>query len=101
MTAVCRFADYRAAGTGKVLGDLAEVDFTQMLIDDYGWQPRSPRGMFDVLPLLLQAHPDQPPQVGNRCPGRLAGTVVSYEGGPSYSYTKYRDGHGTVTEAQW
>jgi nitric oxide synthase oxygenase domain/subunit len=64
---VCRYAGYREAGTCKVLGDPAEVDFTQMLVQKYGWQPPSPRGMFDVLPLLLQAHPDQQPQVCLNC----------------------------------
>jgi nitric oxide synthase oxygenase domain/subunit len=46
-----------------VLGDPSEADFTQMLQDDYGWQPPATPGRFDVLPLLLQAKPDEAPQV--------------------------------------
>jgi nitric oxide synthase oxygenase domain/subunit len=48
----------------SILGDPAETDFTEMLMADFGWQPSSGvPGRFDVLPLVLQAHPDQAPQV--------------------------------------
>jgi nitric oxide synthase oxygenase domain/subunit len=67
-TACCRFAGYSQPGiiiiSSSVLGDPAEADFTSMLLEQFGWSPPGGTpGRFDVLPLLLQAHPDAPPQV--------------------------------------
>jgi nitric oxide synthase oxygenase domain/subunit len=41
-----------------VLGDPAEVEFTQLVVKEFGWAPPNPRGRFNILP-VLQAHPDQ------------------------------------------
>lgn len=46
-----------------MLGDPAEADFTQMLQDDFGWKTSGAPGRFDILPLLLQANPNEAPQV--------------------------------------
>uniref|UniRef100_A0A670KIF4 Nitric oxide synthase n=1 Tax=Podarcis muralis TaxID=64176 RepID=A0A670KIF4_PODMU len=53
-----RYAGY-AQPDGTILGDPANVDFTEVCIQ-YGWRP--PRGRFDILPLLLQA-PDEDPEI--------------------------------------
>jgi nitric oxide synthase oxygenase domain/subunit len=61
---LCRYAGYRDPDTGKVLGDPAEADFTAMVIKDFGWTPPAGApGRFDLLPVLLQSHPDEDPQV--------------------------------------
>eukprot|EP00775_Hariotina_reticulata_P010070 gene10070-10225_t len=71
-TQLNRFAGYQLehpvhGGSGpdkSILGDPAEADFTSMLMADFGWQsPGGKPGRFDVLPLVLQAHPDQAPQL--------------------------------------
>lgn len=62
-----RYAGYRQPSSSKVLGDPAEAEFTQMVMDEYGWKPPSPASRFDILPLLLQAHPSQAPQVNTGC----------------------------------
>jgi nitric oxide synthase oxygenase domain/subunit len=59
----CRYAGYEQGGERPVLGDPAEVEFTQLVVKEFGWAPPSPRGRFDILPVLLQAHPDQRPEV--------------------------------------
>ncbi len=59
----CRFAGYRQPGTDKAQGDPAEADFTDMLVRDFGWQPPANPSAFDVLPLVLQADANAPPQV--------------------------------------
>ncbi|XP_047417906.1 nitric oxide synthase, brain isoform X2 [Sciurus carolinensis] len=51
-----RYAGYKQPD-GSTLGDPANVEFTEICIQQ-GWKP--PRGRFDVLPLLLQANGNDP-----------------------------------------
>uniref|UniRef100_A0A6I8NDU9 Nitric oxide synthase n=1 Tax=Ornithorhynchus anatinus TaxID=9258 RepID=A0A6I8NDU9_ORNAN len=51
-----RYAGYKEPD-GTILGDPANVEFTNICIQQ-GWNP--PRGRFDVLPLLLQANGNDP-----------------------------------------
>uniref|UniRef100_A0A8C5XUT1 Nitric oxide synthase n=1 Tax=Microcebus murinus TaxID=30608 RepID=A0A8C5XUT1_MICMU len=51
-----RYAGYKQPD-GSTLGDPANVEFTQICVQQ-GWKP--PRGRFDVLPLLLQANGNDP-----------------------------------------
>ncbi|XP_036382379.1 nitric oxide synthase, brain isoform X1 [Megalops cyprinoides] len=51
-----RYAGYKQPD-GSVLGDPASVELTEICIQQ-GW--KAPRGRFDVLPLLLQAHGNDP-----------------------------------------
>ncbi|KAB1255507.1 Nitric oxide synthase; brain, partial [Camelus dromedarius] len=51
-----RYAGYKQPD-GSVLGDPANVEFTEICIQQ-GWKP--PRSRFDVLPLLLQANGNDP-----------------------------------------
>ncbi|KAM9194759.1 nitric oxide synthase 1 isoform 1-T1 [Dugong dugon] len=55
-TQLIRYAGYKQPD-GSVLGDPANVEFTQICIQQ-GWKP--PRGRFDVLPLMLQANGNDP-----------------------------------------
>ena len=55
-----RFACYENPDS-STMGDPSNLDFTNMVIQEYGWVPPEPRGMFDVLPLLLQVSPEQRP----------------------------------------
>jgi len=57
-----RFAGYRMAD-GSVRGDPAELGFAQVLESEFGWKPPVERGMFDIMPLLLQPHPDAEPEM--------------------------------------
>lgn len=68
---LCRFAGYQQEDGGKVVGDPAETGFTKMLQEEFGWKPPCNPGRFDVLPLVLQAHPDERPQVCICAPCRL------------------------------
>jgi hypothetical protein len=56
-----RFAGHRLPG-GGVLGDPAEVEFTTMLRERFGWVPKR-LSRFNVLPLVLQCNPDEPPEL--------------------------------------
>ncbi|XP_012912025.1 nitric oxide synthase, brain isoform X1 [Mustela putorius furo] len=51
-----RYAGYKQPD-GSILGDPANVEFTEICVQQ-GWKP--PRGRFDVLPLLLQANGNDP-----------------------------------------
>ncbi|KAI4536272.1 hypothetical protein MG293_013664 [Ovis ammon polii] len=51
-----RYAGYKQPD-GSILGDPANVEFTEICIQQ-GWKP--PRSRFDVLPLLLQANGNDP-----------------------------------------
>lgn len=57
----CRYAGYRQPD-GSVLGDVANVAFTEMVIKRFGWQPPRPRTRFDPLPQVLQL-PGQDPEI--------------------------------------
>ncbi len=61
-----RYAGYKQPD-GSVLGDPAEVEFTEMVIEQFGWVPppqtEGSSNKFDILPLLLQTHPDERPEV--------------------------------------
>lgn len=56
-----RFAGHALPG-GRVLGDPAEVGFTTMLRERFGWRP-SQLSRFNVLPLVLQCDPEKPPEL--------------------------------------
>lgn len=53
-----RYAGYRDAD-GQVVGDPRHVAFTEAVIG-LGWQPASPRGRFDHLPLVVQTGHEGP-----------------------------------------
>ncbi len=58
-----RYAGFKQ-GDGSIVGDPAEAEFTELCMSRFGWQP--PEGSdhrFTLLPVLLQAHPDQQPEV--------------------------------------
>lgn len=57
-----RFAGHELPG-GKVLGDPAELQFTKLLKKVFGWAPSGEPSMFDILPLILQIHPNEPPEI--------------------------------------
>ncbi|KAL5016522.1 hypothetical protein ScPMuIL_006111 [Solemya velum] len=52
-----RYAGYRQPD-GTVIGDPANVDFTEHICEELHWKPKG--GMFDVLPLVLQANGEDP-----------------------------------------
>eukprot|EP00551_Chaetoceros_affinis_P008357 CAMPEP_0203670684 /NCGR_PEP_ID=MMETSP0090-20130426/6683_1 /ASSEMBLY_ACC=CAM_ASM_001088 /TAXON_ID=426623 /ORGANISM="Chaetoceros affinis, Strain CCMP159" /LENGTH=1567 /DNA_ID=CAMNT_0050535593 /DNA_START=14 /DNA_END=4717 /DNA_ORIENTATION=+ len=49
-----RYAGYKNKNTGKVLGDPANADFTEYLINSSLWSPPLIRSGFDLLPLILK-----------------------------------------------
>ncbi len=53
-----RYAGYQLPD-GSVLGDPANVDFTQVCME-LGWEPPKDRSPFDVLPVVLQANGGSP-----------------------------------------
>ncbi|XP_045152640.1 nitric oxide synthase, brain [Echinops telfairi] len=55
-TQLIRYAGYKQPD-GSILGDPANVEFTEICIQQ-GWKP--PRGRFDILPLMLQANGNDP-----------------------------------------
>ncbi|XP_065136041.1 nitric oxide synthase 2b, inducible [Paramisgurnus dabryanus] len=55
-TQLIRYAGYKMTD-GTIIGDPASVDFTEICIQ-LGWTPKY--GLFDVLPLLLQANGEDP-----------------------------------------
>uniref|UniRef100_A0A674BPP1 Nitric oxide synthase n=1 Tax=Salmo trutta TaxID=8032 RepID=A0A674BPP1_SALTR len=55
-TQLIRYAGYKQPD-GQILGDPANVEFTEICIQQ-GWKP--PKGRFDVLPLLLQSNGNDP-----------------------------------------
>ena len=56
-----RFACYEQPD-GTLLGDPANKELTDYMLTETDWAPPEPRGMYDVLPLLLQTDPDEAPQ---------------------------------------
>ena len=43
---------------------MSQVGFTDLVTQHYGWTPPAGEGrLWDTLPLLLQAHPEQAPEV--------------------------------------
>ncbi|PNH01556.1 Nitric oxide synthase, inducible [Tetrabaena socialis] len=78
-----RYAGYKKPD-GSVFGEKAEVEFTQMLQDDFGYTPpaEEERTRFDVLPLLLQAHPDQDPKMFSLPPQYVARVPISHPDHP-------------------
>ncbi len=58
-----RYAGYNQPD-GAVVGDPAEVGFTDLVTKHFAWRPPSGEGrVWDVLPLLLQTHPEQAAEV--------------------------------------
>uniref|UniRef100_A0A4W5P0I2 nitric-oxide synthase (NADPH) n=1 Tax=Hucho hucho TaxID=62062 RepID=A0A4W5P0I2_9TELE len=55
-TQLIRYAGYKQPD-GQILGDPANVEFTEICIQQ-GW--KAPKGRFDVLPLLLQSNGNDP-----------------------------------------
>lgn len=53
-----RYAGYRASD-GTVLGDPAQADFTERVME-MGWQPPSERSAFDILPLVIEVPGNRP-----------------------------------------
>ena len=53
-----RYAGYKMPD-GSILGDPANVDFTEVCID-LGWKPPKEKSQCDVLPLVLQANGGDP-----------------------------------------
>ena len=62
-TQLLRFAAYRLPDSGKILGDPANLKFTDMLIEKMHWKPPARKTEFDVLPLVLQRHQEEPPSL--------------------------------------
>ena len=58
-----RFAGYRDGLSENVFGDPSELGFAQMLEKEFGWNPPTQRSRFDLMPLLLQSHPNEQPQL--------------------------------------
>ncbi|CAD7697898.1 unnamed protein product [Ostreobium quekettii] len=48
---------------GRVMGDPAELAFTEFLETGLGWKAPKKRGEFDIQPLVLQMDPREPPEV--------------------------------------
>lgn len=57
-----------------ILGDPADAEFTETLINRFGWTPPFPKSQFDVLPLLIQIDEKAPPQCF-KIPSRYIPTV--------------------------
>jgi nitric oxide synthase oxygenase domain/subunit len=58
-----RFAGYKELGeNGGILGDPVDAEFTEALINRFGWKAPESKSRFDVLPLLLQINENEPPQ---------------------------------------
>ena len=53
-----RYAAYQHDESGDILGDPANLELTEYLIKRRYWKPPTPRGAFDVLPLVLKV-PDR------------------------------------------
>jgi len=54
-----RYAAYNLVD-GTITGDPANLGFTDMVIERFGWIPPTPRGQFDVLPLIIQSTTESP-----------------------------------------
>ena len=65
-----------------MLGDPSNLALTQLIVRDYGWTPPEPRGQFDVLPVLLQSHPSQPPQMFEFPPWYVAFVSIQHSEEP-------------------
>ncbi|GMH45883.1 hypothetical protein BSKO_13846 [Bryopsis sp. KO-2023] len=57
-----RYAGYRNDDM-SIKGDPANLGFTEMIQNKFDWKPPEKRSMFDILPLVLQANPSEPPQM--------------------------------------
>jgi len=55
----CRYAGYRQQD-GSVLGDPANVEFTEMVMNRFGWMPPKKRTRFDPLPQIVQLPGEEP-----------------------------------------
>jgi nitric oxide synthase oxygenase domain/subunit len=58
-----RYAGYRDATTGQVLGDSANVGLTEYLEAKKLWMPQEPKSEFDILPLVLKQPNQQAPKI--------------------------------------
>eukprot|EP00899_Mesostigma_viride_P019797 jgi/Mesvir1/27819/Mv07497-RA.2 len=56
-----RFAAWRQRDM-SVLGDPAELKFTELIQNKFGWEPEQ-RSMFTILPMVLQVNPNEPPEL--------------------------------------
>eukprot|EP00898_Chlorokybus_atmophyticus_P001881 jgi/Chlat1/2694/Chrsp180S02868 len=58
-----RYAGWRTP-EGAILGDPAEVKFTELVTRKFGWKPpKDDPTAFDILPLVLQPGPEEPPRM--------------------------------------
>ena len=61
-SSILRFAGYKELGeNGGLLGDPVDAEFTDALINRFGWKAPEPKSRFGVLPLLLQIDENEPP----------------------------------------
>ncbi|KAG2495440.1 hypothetical protein HYH03_006386 [Edaphochlamys debaryana] len=86
-----RYCGYKQA-EGSVLGDKAEADFTAMLQplpaqSEFGWEPppEDKRTRFDMLPLLLQVHPEEEPKLFTLPPQYVARVPISHPDHPGFA----------------
>lgn len=49
-----RYAGYKDEETGKILGDPANLEITEWLLEKNYWTPPEPKTRFDVLPLVVK-----------------------------------------------
>ncbi|KAG2438015.1 hypothetical protein HXX76_005629 [Chlamydomonas incerta] len=85
-TQLIRYSGYRQPD-GSILGEKVEADFTTMLQEEFGWvpPPEEERTRFDVLPVLLQAHPDQEPKAFELPPQYVARVDITHPEQPGFA----------------
>lgn len=57
-----RYAGHRGPNE-TVIGDPAELEFTEMVKKHFNWEPKDGQTMFDTLPIVTQIHPNEPPAI--------------------------------------
>lgn len=61
-TQLLRMAAYRMSD-GSVLGDPANLEFTEMITRDFGWEAPANKTQFDMLPLVVQINQETKPSL--------------------------------------
>ncbi|KAG2495439.1 hypothetical protein HYH03_006385 [Edaphochlamys debaryana] len=92
-----RYCGYKQPD-GSVMGDKAETEFTTMLQaspwhqrcqsgSEFGWEPppEDKRTRFDMLPLLLQANPEEEPKLFTLPPQYVARVPISHPDHPGFA----------------
>ncbi len=54
-----RYAAYEMPD-GSIMGDAANLDLTNQIVEKMGWQPPEPRSPYDILPLVIEAPHHEP-----------------------------------------